>query len=107
MEDWDLYYTLLKEKAKISCGLLKGYGKRSVLNQIVGCSYIDFKNHIEKQFTKGMSWENRKLWHIDHIVPLATAKNIEDIHKLSHFTNLRPMWAKENIRKKDKKIYLI
>jgi hypothetical protein len=61
-----------------------------------------FKIHIERQFVKGMTWENRGEWHIDHIIPLATAQNENDVVKLNHHTNLRPMWAKDNLRKSSK-----
>jgi hypothetical protein len=52
-----------------------------------------------------MSWENHHLdgWHIDHIIPLSSAKNEEDINELCHFTNLQPLWSVENY-KKGKKI---
>lgn len=47
-----------------------------------------------------MSWNNYGIyWHIDHIIPLASAKNIEELYKLNHYTNLQPLEAKENMRK--------
>jgi hypothetical protein len=48
-----------------------------------------------------MTWDNRGQWHIDHIVPLALAKNEQDVIDLSHYSNLRPMWGADNIRKSD------
>jgi hypothetical protein len=77
----------------------KGYTKKSSVNEILGCSYEEFKTHIESQFLNGMSWENRNEWHIDHFIPLASAKTESEILKLNHYTNLRPMWAIDNIRK--------
>lgn len=74
---------------------------------ILGCSFEEFKVHIEKQFLRGMSWENRSLWHIDHIVPLASASNKDEILSLFHHSNLRPMWAKENRAKSHKITHLI
>lgn len=44
---------------------------------------------------------------LDHIVPLASAKTEEDVIRLNHFTNLRPMWAKDNIAKSDRITHLI
>jgi hypothetical protein len=72
-----------------------------------GCSFADFRNHIEKQFSKGMNWEDASAWHIDHIIPCASAKSIEDLHALFHFTNLRPVWAADNLAKKDKVLFLL
>ena len=46
-----------------------------------------------------MSWENQGKWHIDHIIPLSSATNKDELYKLCHFTNLQPMWAIDNIRK--------
>jgi hypothetical protein len=79
-----------------------GYTKRSKTNDILGCTWAEFMLHIEKQFLPGMTWQNRGDWHIDHIIPLATAKTEEDVVKLNHHTNLRPMWAQDNLRKSAK-----
>lgn len=76
-------------------------------HEYIGCSWPELFSHIERQFTDGMSWENRKQWHIDHIVPLATAKTVDDLIPLFHFTNLRPLWAKDNIEKSDSRTLLI
>lgn len=74
---------------------------------ILGCSWLEFISHLERQFLEGMSWDNRNLWHIDHIIPISTAKTVEDVISLNHCTNLRPMWAVDNIKKGDKIIFLI
>lgn len=84
-----------------------GYTKRSKTTHIVGCDWPTLKRHIERQFTKGMSWENRGEWHIDHIVPVSSAKSESELLALNHYTNLRPIWAKENLSKNNKAIYLI
>jgi hypothetical protein len=46
-----------------------------------------------------MSWENHGEWHIDHIVPFATARNLTEFLKLLHYTNMQPLWASENYSK--------
>jgi predicted nucleic acid-binding Zn ribbon protein len=72
--------------------------------KIIGCNLEELKSHLEKQFKQGMTWSNHSLkgWHVDHIIPLSSAKSIEELEKLSHYTNLQPLWAKENQRKGDK-----
>lgn len=77
----------------------KGFKKDSSTEKILGCSFKVFVKHIEHQFIDNMSWENKGEWHLDHIVPLSCATTIEGLEKLSHYSNLRPLWAKENIKK--------
>ena len=58
-------------------------------------------DHLQKQFKKGMTRENHGLWHIDHIRPVSSfdlTKPKEQI-KCFHYTNLQPLWAKENLSK--------
>jgi hypothetical protein len=71
---------------------------------IVGCSYSELKSYLENKFKDGMSWDNQGSWHIDHIIPLSSAKSEQEIFKLCHYTNLQPLWAEENIRKSNKLI---
>lgn len=80
----------------------KGYSKNTKTQEMLGVDWQVAKNHIERQFTKGMNWNNYGEWHIDHIIPLASAKTPERLKQLSHYTNLQPMWAEENLSKKDK-----
>ena len=67
----------------------------------LGCTYEEFKAHIERLFLPGMSWVNFSDCHIDHIVPLDAADTEADVYSLNHFTNLRPMWGPDNIAKSD------
>lgn len=70
---------------------------------IVGCTPEFLKEHIEKQFKEGMSWELMgKHIHIDHIIPLSSAKTEEEIYKLCHYTNLQPLWSEDNLKKGNK-----
>jgi len=61
-----------------------------------------FLRHLESQFADGMTFKNHGEWHIDHIKPLFLAKTEEDVIKLSHYTNLQPLWATENRKKRSK-----
>jgi hypothetical protein len=80
----------------------KGWRKESKNEEMLGASIKLAKAHIERQFTKGMNWSNQGEWHIDHIIPLASANTEEEIIKLCHYTNLQPLWAKDNLEKSDK-----
>ena len=76
--------------------------KTSKTFDIIGCSPIELKEHLERRFTDNMSWENRSLWHIDHIIPLSSVKTEEEVYKLCHYTNLQPLWAEDNLKKSNK-----
>lgn len=81
-----------------------GYTKRSKSYEILGCTFDEFKIHLENQFTEGMSWENQGKWHLDHIYPVSLAKSEEEIIKLNHYTNFQPLWAIDNLKKGNKLI---
>ena len=73
--------------------------------EYIGCSAAFLHNHIESLFLPGMSWENRREWHIDHVVPLSWFPLKEDPSLLfvaSHWTNLQPLWGTENRKKGDR-----
>ena len=90
-----------------SCLKSSGTLKNTKTAAILGCTNQDFKAHIEKQFTKGMGWHNFSQWHIDHIVPISSAKTEQDVIALNHFTNLRPLWASDNLKKSNKMEFII
>jgi hypothetical protein len=71
---------------------------------LVGCDLPELKFYMENKFTNGMSWDNygSNGWHVDHIIPLSSAKTEEEIYKLCHFTNLQPLWEKDNLAKSNK-----
>jgi hypothetical protein len=71
---------------------------------LVGCSVNDLKTHLESKFIESMTWENYGEWHIDHMRPCASF-NLEDPEeqkKCFHWTNLQPLWAKDNMSKGDR-----
>jgi hypothetical protein len=79
-----------------------GYTKRSKASEMLGCDWPTLQAHIESKFVEGMGWENRDQWHIDHIIPLASAKTEERLIELCHYSNLQPLWASENMSKGSK-----
>ena len=74
--------------------------------KLLDCTAKFFKEHIEKQFTPGMSWENygRKGWHVDHIIPLHSfnLKDPKEQLKAFHYSNCQPLWAEDNMAKRGK-----
>ena len=79
------------------------YQKKNKTFDIVGCSPEFLKEYFEKQFTEGMSWELMgQHIHIDHIIPLSSANTEEEMYELCHYTNLQPLWAKDNLKKGNK-----
>ncbi len=80
----------------------KGYSKNTKTQKMLGIDWEVAKQHIERQFTKGMNWNNYGEWHIDHIIPLSSASTSERLKELCHYTNLQPLWAEDNLSKKDK-----
>lgn len=89
------------------CLKTSGTEKTSRTSQILGCTTKQFKEHLERQFLPTMGWHNFSEWHIDHIVPVSSAKTEEEVIALNHFTNLRPLWASENLRKSNRMEFLI
>ena len=78
------------------------FRKNSKTQEILGCTLDEFINHLQSQFTEGMTLKNHGEWHLDHKIPISSAKNEKDIIRLNHYTNFQPLWAKENLRKGDK-----
>ncbi len=71
--------------------------------ELLGADWEIIKLHIEKQFCIGMNWSNHGKgigkWNIDHKIPLASAKTVEEVIPLFHYTNLQPLWEEDNLRK--------
>jgi len=98
-----------KAIGNLRSGLNKLFRRKPSMNKnlstlkLIGCSREELKIHLEKQFRPGMNWENYNYngWHIDHIIPLSTAKSFEEIveKKLMHYTNLQPLWRLDNQKK--------
>lgn len=78
------------------------FKKNDNTENILGCSIEEFKLHLEKQFTDGMTIGNHGDWHLDHIIPISSAKTEEEVIKLNHYTNFQPLWAIDNIKKGNK-----
>jgi len=109
----DLYKSRCSIRNLISSAIKTyGYTKKSKTYNILGCSFIDFKKHIESQFQPWMNWDNHGKcngelnygWDYDHIIPVSTAKSYDELIKLNHYTNFQPLCSKVNRGIKKNKI---
>jgi len=82
----------------------KGFSKTSKTGELLGCDWGTFKIYMESKFQDGMTWDNHSFdgWHIDHIIPVDSGKTPEEVGKLCHYTNLQPLWSKDNWEKSNK-----
>jgi hypothetical protein len=88
------------------CNVVRCHGGKKLTSTValLGCSIEDLKLHLESQFKPGMTWENygRKkgiqCWEIDHILPCASfdLTDPEQQKRCFNYTNLQPLWAKDN-----------
>lgn len=96
---------------------LKGKQKLSKTFEYIGLTPPEFKIYLEGLFGEGMTWENygnpngdhTDCWHVDHIKPLSLfdfdsleGEELDNaLHEAWHYTNLRPLWAKENLSRQN------
>ena len=86
------------------------FEKENSTTQILGCTFEEFRSHIQSQFEPWMTWENRGKyngtpnfgWDIDHIIPLSSSETTDDVIKLNHYTNLQPLcsYINRDVKKK-------
>lgn len=84
---------------------LRGEYKSARTLELLGCTIEFLREHLEKQFVPGMTWENYgPVWHVDHILPCAEfhLQHSEEQEICFHWTNLQPLFAKDNLSKGDK-----
>lgn len=87
-------------------GILKkqNYTKKSKTYNILGCTFEEFKKHLESQFEPWMNWDNYGKyngeygygWDIDHIIPQSSAISEAELIKLNHYSNLQPLDSRIN-----------
>jgi len=92
----------------ISVSLKRNGGKKlTKTTDILGCSFDDFRKHIESLWESWMNWENygnpkdgiyqpNKTWDLDHITPSSKATSEEEILKLNHYSNFQPLCSYNN-----------
>jgi hypothetical protein len=81
-----------------------GYKKNTKTHKILGCTFEEFKQHLENQFEPWMNWDNYGKyngelnygWDIDHKIPCSSALTEVELLQLNHYTNLKPLCSKIN-----------
>jgi hypothetical protein len=105
----DPLFRLSSNIRKSIAGSIKrsGFKKITVTEQILGCSFDDFKTYLENQFEDWMNWDNygnpkdniyelNKTWDIDHKIPTSAATTESELIALNHYTNLQPLCSYNN-----------
>ena len=87
-------------RRRINSAIRRNY-KSAYTIKLIGCSIETLKQHLESQFKPNMSWSNYGKWHVDHIRQCCTfnLSISEDQTSCFHYTNLRPLWAIENLKR--------
>lgn len=94
-------YRILCNLRKRMWAAVKGIDKAASTIELIGCDVDNLKVYIESHFYDDMSWDNYGKWHIDHKIPCARFDFTDPAQQREcfHYTNLQPLWAKENIAK--------
>jgi len=86
---------------------MRGKSKSESVLKLIGCSVEDFWIYLESKFETGMTRQNYgTVWHVDHIIPCAIFDLTKPEHqrRCFHFSNLQPLFAKDNLTKNSKVI---
>ena len=110
----DKVYKLYRSMQSIIYRALKnkGYKKYTKTFNILGCSYEEFKTYLENLFEPWMTWQNygiytgnyNETWQLDHIQPISNGITENEVIKLNHYTNFRPLCSKLNLEKGNKNV---
>jgi len=100
----DINYKLAGLMRNRIYSVLIGKAKSKPTMELLGCNIETLKEHLQKQFTDSMSFNNYGKWHVDHIQPCNTfdLTKPEEQKQCFNYKNLRPLWGIDNIsRPKD------
>lgn len=104
----DISYRLESNmRSRLNIAIKHGNKSGSTVS-LIGCTIDFLKSYLESKFELGMSWENREEFHIDHILPISSfdLSDPEQQKKCFHYTNLQPLWVKDNLKKSSKLDYV-
>jgi hypothetical protein len=84
---------------------LRGIRKLGRTQELLGCDLPTLRAWLESQFRNGMAWDNYgPVWHVDHVIPISwfDLTSLEQQKKAFCYTNLQPLFAQENLTKKNR-----
>lgn len=102
MRDNPQFVIASRLRARMRSAIRANMAKKSYNTiKLLGCSFIEFRKYIESKWSEGMSWDNRREWHIDHIAPCASFDLTNPDHQKTcfHYTNMQPLWRLDNLKK--------
>lgn len=76
--------------------------KSNSSSSILGCDWDELLVHLLLTLDKSeriLFIQKKEEYHIDHIIPISSAKNELDVEVLNHYTNLQLLTKKQNILK--------
>lgn len=92
----DPAYRLYRNVQRRSGQALRGMASPA---QALGCTRDQLAHHLQSRFTDGMSWDKYGQWEVDHITPLSATQEAAELKRLCHYTNLQPLWKRDNLLK--------
>jgi hypothetical protein len=102
----DPSYKLERKLRSRQWDVFQGTVKSGHMLELLGCTIEFAKQWIESKFQPGMTWKNWGFygWHIDHVIPISSFDlNVpEQQRKCFHYTNLQPLWWRDNLSKNDR-----
>lgn len=102
----DPAYKILCNLKRRIVSVIRNNTKADTSKKLLGCTKEEFMKYIESKFTDGMNWDNYGYygWHIDHIRPCSSfdMSDPEQQKQCFHYTNLQPLWMRDNLLKGDK-----
>lgn len=105
----DIHFKLTENLRCRTRYALKKSSKCASTKTLIGCSVEELKQYLESKFQPGMSWDNwsPRGWHIDHIRPCSSfdLSDPDQQRQCFHYTNLQPLWWKDNLSKGSKYDY--
>ena len=81
------------------------YSKKTKARKILGADFSEVFEHLQNNFKNNykIEWDDKylNLLHIDHVIPISSAKSKDDVINLNHYSNLQYLWSKHNLEKSD------